>query len=107
MTSNLPCNHRYLQGSITDLAIFVWDQTDPDNDISAATATIAVYGERGEVLLATAAAAVSGITLLEVSRLFDTSNAMGKCRAVATVTLGTRVSIFQWSFMVDPNPAPQ
>lgn len=98
----------FVKGEKKNLAIKAWDENNPTNDLSSATATIAVYDQSGAATLASGAATVSGTTLISISRLWDSSAvAPGSYRAAVTLTLGSIVQIFQFPIVVLPLPAPQ
>lgn len=104
----LECNERIIAGASAYLSILVWDETDPTNDISAATALCTVTDENNAVILASGSCEVSGMVLVQVRRLLVTDGLPpGKYRVTYFVTLGSAVTPFQFAFMIDPAPGPQ
>jgi hypothetical protein len=103
----LDSNLTYITGERRTVAIRVWDEQNPNTDLSAATATMAVYSMTGTATLTPGAATVTGTTMITVARLWDTSGVLPGCyRAEFVVTFGSIIQNFQAAILVLPMPAP-
>jgi len=101
----LECNERILVGAKIYLGILTWDESDPNNNISAATGAMWLYPETGSAIFSNQSCTVTGTTLLEVQKLWDSTGVTpGKYRCIIGVTLGPQTQYFQFSVQVDPFP---
>jgi hypothetical protein len=101
----LECNERVLVGAKVNVGVLCWDESNPNNDISAATGQCWVYPEVGGAIFSAQTCTVTGTTLIDVLKFWDTTGVTpGKYRVIVMVTLGSLVQPFQFSILVDPFP---
>lgn len=104
----LECDERFIVGSKPELGIIVWDETNPNNDISALTAVCSVFNSADAAVMTTQPCGITGTTLLTIQRFWDTTGLTpGKYRVDIDCTLGVNVQTFQFAVMIDPKPGPQ
>ena len=97
----------FVKGEKRNLSINVFDQSNPNNDLSSSTATVTVYDSSNNIVLTSGSATVTGTTLITINRLWDTTSVVtGEYRAIFTVTYGSIIQIFMYKILVVPLPAP-
>lgn len=107
LTYAIACPQKVIAGATQVNQIKVWDQQDTTTNLSAATATIAVYNSAGTATQSSGAATVSGTTVLTVYRDWATSGVTpGLYRVLVTVTYDSDTYVFSFYVRVDASPPP-